>query len=355
MSALGTRVTSTTQSKLMPFVVDTFLNSNVFATRQMGAAKTYTGERMKFPIKWRGNTTGQSFAGFDTFSTAATDNFVNMEFVPKFYQITVSLPLDEIWVNNTDEKIIDLMGLSCEASAQDMADSIGTLFYSDGTGNSSKDFLGLGAIVDDGTSVATYGTLSRSTYTTIQATVTASSGTLTLAKMDTLYNAATSGGQHPTAGFTTEAVFSLYGQLLQPQERIEKSVEMVKSMGNYGKAGTGFYSGTGFTGLYFKGFPVLADEKCTSGVLFMIDEKHVDFYALDPARASKAGMATAINYKSVDIQGNDYSDVMGLGFCWSGWIKPTNSASMIGHIYLGGELIGKDPKRTAKLTGITSV
>lgn len=337
------------------FVVDTFLNSNVFATRQMGAAKRYTGERMKFPIKWKGNVTGQSFAGFDTFSTAATDNFINMEFVPKFYQITVSLPLDELWVNNTEEKVIDLMGLSVESSAQDMADSIGTLFYSDGTGNSSKDFLGLGAIVDDGTSVATYGTLSRSTYTTIKATTTSSSGTLTLAKMDTLYNAATSGSQHPTCGFTTEAVFSLYGQLLQPQERIAKEVSQIKTMGSYGKAGTGFYSGTGFTGLFFKGFPVLGDEKCTSGSMYFIDEKHVDFYALPPEKAAKVGLAEAINYKSVDIEGNDYSDVMGLGFCWSGWIKPTNSASMVGHIYLGGELIGKDPKRTAVLTAITTV
>jgi len=355
MSAMGTRVTTTTQSKLMPKLVDTFLNSNVFATRQLGAAKNYVGERMKFPIKWKGNVTGQSFAGFDTFSTAATDNRVNLEFVPKFFQITISLPLDEIWINNTDEKVMDLISVECESSAQDMADNIGTLFYADGTGNGSKDFLGLGAIVDDGGAVATYGTLSRSTYTTIQATDTASGGTLTLAKMDTLYNAATSGGQHPTCGFTTEAVFSLYGQLLQPQERVEKSVEMIKSMGNYGKAGTGFYTGTGFTGLYFKGFPVLGDEKCPSGELYMIDEHYVDFYALDPAKASKAGMATAIPYKSVDIQGNDYSDVMGLGFCWSGWIKAINAAAMVGHVYLGGELIGNNPKRTAVLDGITSV
>lgn len=355
MSALGQRVITTTQSKLMPFVVDTFLNSNVFITRQLGAAQRYTGERMKFPIKWKGNVTGQSFAGFDTFSTAATDNFINMEFVPKFYQITVSLPLDELWVNNTEEKVIDLMGLSCESSAQDMADAIGTLAYADGTGNGSKDFLGLVAIVDDGTNVATYGTLARSTYTTIKSTLTASGGTLTLAKMDTLYNAATSGNQHPTAGFTTEAVFSLYGQLLQPQERIAKDVSMIKQMGNYAKPGTGFQGGTGFTGLFFKGFPVLGDEKCTSGVLYMVDERTIDFYALPPEKASKVGLAEPINYKSVDIQGNDYSDVMGLGFCWSGWIKPTNSASMVGHIYLGGELIGKNPKRSAALTGITTV
>ena len=130
------------------FLVDTFLNSNVFATRQIGAAKRWSGERMKFPIKWKGNITGTSFAGYDTFSTAATDNRVNMEFVPKFYQITVTVPLDEVWVNNTDEKVMDLIGLEIVSSAQDMASDIGTILYADGTGNGSKDFLGLEAIVD---------------------------------------------------------------------------------------------------------------------------------------------------------------------------------------------------------------
>ena len=131
--AFGNRVTTTTQDKMRASVIDTFLNGNVFATRQLGAVKRWSGERMKFPIKHAGNTTGTSFAGFDTFSTAATNNRVNLEFVPKFYQITVALPLDELWVNNGDEKVIDLMGVELASSAQYMADNIGTQFYSDGT------------------------------------------------------------------------------------------------------------------------------------------------------------------------------------------------------------------------------
>ena len=346
---MGTRVTTTTQDKLLPKMVDTILNSNVFATRVLSKASKWTGERMKFPVKHSKNVTGTSFGGFDTFSTAATDNRVNLEFVPKFYQMTVALPLDELSVNATEEKVIDLAKLELSSTAQDMADDIGTLFYGDGTGNSSKDFLGLEAIVDDATNAATYGTLSRSTYTTLKSTVTASSGTLSLAKMSTLYNAATSGSQKPTLGLTTEVIFSLYEQLLQPQERIAKNVSMMKDGGNMGKAGTGMVGGTGFTGLFFKGFPILADEKCTSGVLYFVNEDFIDWYALPMS------MTSAIKYRSQDIEGNDYSDVQGLGFSWSDWIKPTNAASVVGHIYLGGELISQNPKRHAKLTGITSV
>lgn len=111
-------------------VVDTILNSNVLATRVLSKASAFKGERMKFPVKYAKNTTGTSFSGFDTFSTSATDNRVNLEFVPKFYQMTVSLPLDELSANATEEKVIDLAKLEMASTAQDMSDDIGTLFYS---------------------------------------------------------------------------------------------------------------------------------------------------------------------------------------------------------------------------------
>ena len=66
-------------------------------------------------------------------------------------------------------------------------------------------------------------------------------------------------------------------------------------------------------------------------------------------------MTTPVSYRSQDIQGNDYSGVQGLGFSWSGWIKPTNAAAIIGYVYLGGELISANPKRHSKLTAITGV
>jgi len=146
--AFGTRVTTTTQDFLVPKVVDTILNSNVLASRMIRKAKKWRGETMKFPVKHKKNTTGTSFSGFDSFSTSATDNRINLSFNPKFYQITIALPLDELSANATDERVLDLAAVEMEGSAHDMADDIGTLFYADGTGNSSKDFLGLEAIVD---------------------------------------------------------------------------------------------------------------------------------------------------------------------------------------------------------------
>ena len=333
----GQRVQTTVQTEYLPYVVDTILGSNVMFQRVVRAAKKWSGRTLRVPVKVSKNTTGQSFRGMDTFSVAATDNRQFMEFTPSFYQITCALPGDELSVADTDSKILDMMKLTIQSDTEDMADDLGTIFYSDGTGNGSKDPLGLAALVDDGTSVSTIGGISRSTYTTLKGTVTASSGTLTLAKLDTLWINVSSGAQKPTAFYTTEAVFNFYGQLLRPQERITKEASLMK----------GLSAGTGFTALSYNGKPVLMDEKCTSGALIAVREDDMDWYAL-PYKFAKA-----VAYKS-QVEGNDYEAPIGLGFSWSDWIIPANAAGVVGHIYFGGQFVTRNPKRHGKLTGITS-
>lgn len=334
------RIITTTQDKLLPKAVDTVLRENTFATRMLANSKKWAGEQLKKSIKTAKNSTGGSFDGFDTLSTAATDNRVRLSFDPKFYQITVSVPLTELAINAVDEtKVIDLMSVEMEGAAHDMADDLGTIFYGTGTGNGGKDPLGLGAIVDDGGDVATYGGQSRSTYTTIQATDTASGGTLTLLKMAQLWNSVKDGSITPTLLLGDNDVFNYYEQLLQPQERIAKDVPMMRK---------GLTGGTGFTGLFYKGTPFLADRKSTSGYLFMLNEDFLHWYALPMPMTEK------VKYKTV-IEGNDYGQEMGLGFSFSGWIKPANQAAVIGHIYLGGNLVSFNPRRQGRLTGITGV
>lgn len=337
------RLTSITNKVLLPKVVDTILGSNVFATRMLTRAQRWVGRTIEKTIKVSKSTQGSSFSGFDTFSTTATDNRQTLSFEPKFYEIPVVIPLTELSINESDpNRVADLAAIQMASQAEDMADSIGTMFYGDGTGNSSKDTLGLEAIVDDGTNAGTYGGLTRSSFDTLDSTVTASGGTLTLAKMATLYNAITSGSVKPTIGSCTETIFSLYEQLLQPTERIAKTVPEMRG---------GLVGGTGFTGLFYKGFPIVADEKATSGVLYFLNEDFLEWRGLP---MSKVG-TEPVQFKVTDIEGNDYTNVTGLGFSWSGWIKPSNAASLIGHIYLGGELWSSNPKRQGKLTGVTSV
>lgn len=343
--AFGNRVTTTTQDELLPSVVDTILNSNIFTTRQLASPVKFGGKSKQYPIKVSTNQTFTSFAGFDTFSTSATDNRQLLQFNPSFAQITVTLPYDEMSVNLTDKGIIDMMKLQMASDAQDMADNLGTLFWADGTGNGGKDFLGVTALDDDGTNVATIGGLSRSTYTTLKSTVTASSGVISIAKLQTLYNAVGSGMQVPTAGYTDKATYALYDQLLIPQERVAKELSVIKG---------GVVNGTSpkfFPGLYFAGFAIVPDEKATAQQMTFLNEKYIEWAMLPVV----PGILTErIKFVTPTIKGNDYKEMMGLGFSWSGWIKPSNQAALIGHIYLGGQLCTNNPKRHGRLTGITS-
>jgi hypothetical protein len=342
MPGFGNRILTTTREKLMPKVVDTILDSNIFATRMLAKAKEWSGERMSFPVKFSKNTLGGSFAGYDTFSTQAVNNRVKLQFYPKFYEIPVSLPLDEISVNATPERVLNLMQIELAGAAQDAADDIGSLFMGVGTGNGSKDFNGLGNLVDDGTTASTVGGLDRSTYTTLKSyRAAAAAGALTLDAMAAAWNGVTSGMQKPSVIITTEAVYSLYEKLLTPMQRINMNASLTKD---------GLKGGTGFTGLDYRGIPVLKDEKCTSGYMYFLNEDFLNFYALPMAETER------INYNAKDIEGNDYgSSVPGLGFSWSNWIKPVNSAALVSHIYLGGELICENPKRQGVITAITTV
>ena len=353
--AFSDRVNTTTEEFLVPQVVDTILKENTFATNMLTKAKkgrtsqasavdSIKSSVMLFPIKYQKGVSGTSFSGFDTLPTTASDTRVNMTFEPKFYAENVALPLTEIAVNMTDNQVLDLAEIEMKSRAQDMADSIGTLFYGTGAGNSGKDFMGLEGIVDDGTNTSTYGGLTRTTYTTLNSTVTASGGTLSLQKMSTLYNAITNGDIAPTEIYTTPTIFSLYESLLTPMQRMNTTL---------GNTRPGTTAGTGYTDLYYKNMPIYKDRKCTSGVMYMINSDRLGFYAL-PFTPTPNYKKVAVSSK--DIKGNVYSEVDGLGFSYSGWIHMTNAAAVNSYIILGGELIADGGGSFhGKLTGITSV
>lgn len=349
--AYNNTVDTLTLEDIVPQVVDTVLRTNTFATLMLTKPKKFRAATQDFPIKYQTGTAVQSFQGFDTLPTSFTDTRVLMKYNPKFVTANVALAVTDIAANATDRQVLSLVEVEMMSRAQDLADGIGTQLYGDGTGNASKDLLGLGAIVDDATSVSTIGGLSRSTYTTLKSTVTASGGTLTLYKMRTLYNAIGDAGAWPTLGLTTFTIWSLYEQLLVPQERIHKDVVIAP---NY-KGFTGFNIKS--NGLAFAGVTIVPDRKCTSGVFFLLNEEHVKFYALDVLEGagtnSMVGKPVKVGGKL--FVGNQYDQAENLGFFWSGWIKATNQLAYNSFIVLGGNLLTDNPRRHGKLTSVTTI
>lgn len=343
--ALNNTVDTLTLEYIAPRVVDTVLRGNAFTTKMLAKTKEFRAATIDFPLKYQKGTATQSFNGFDVLATSFTDTRILMKYNPRFNSANVALAVTDIAANNTAAKVLDLTEVEMMSRAQDLADSIGTQLYADGTGNGNKDFIGLGNIVDDTSAI---GGLSRSTYATLASTVTASGGALSLYKMRTLYNAIADASVTPTECYTTYEVWALYETLLQPQEKIMKEVNLAPNFKGY----------TGFDALAFAGIPVMPDRKATSGTLFMLNTDFLDFYGLktfggNDASGGFGGKPVKVGGKL--FAGNQYEEAANLGFFWTGWIKAVNQLAYNSFMVLGGNLVTDNPRRHGKLTGITTV
>lgn len=341
--AFNNVVDTITLEEIVPRVVDTVLRANTFATKMLSKTKRFGAATMDFPIKYQIGTAIQSFLGFDSLPTSFTDTRILMKYNPKFVTANVALAGTDILSNNTAAKVLDLTKVEMQSRAQDLADGLGTMLWADGTGNSSKDMLGLAAVVDDGTSVATIGGLARSTYTTLKGTVT-SSATLSLSTMRTLYNTIADATVAPTRAYTDYPTWALFEQLLQPQEKIFKEVNIVPNYKGY----------EGFAGLMYAGMEIVPDRKATAGNLVYLNENYLDFYGLDADLEAFEG-SKKVDVASKLFAGNQYNEVSNLGFYWTGFIKTNNQFAFNSFIILAGNLITDNPRRHGKLTGITGI
>lgn len=338
-------VDTLTLEEIVPRVVDTVLRTNRFATKMLSKTKRFGAATMDFPIKYQVGTAIQSFLGFDTLPTSFTDTRVLLKYNPRFSVANVALAGTDLMANNTAAKVLDLTRVEMQSRAQDLADAIGTMFWSDGTGNSNKDFLGLGALVDDGSNVATIGGLSRSTYTTLKGTVT-TAATLSLSVMRTLWNTIADQGVAPSRIYTDFPSWALFEQLLQPQEKIFKEISLTP---NYK-----MFEGVKEDGLAYAGMEVTPDRKATAGQMVFINEDFMNFYGLD------GDLPVFDEARKVDVAGklfagNSYNEVGNLGFYWTGFIKTNNQFAFNSFILLAGNLLTDNPRRHGKLTGITGI
>lgn len=354
MPAFNERVLSTTQDKLLPAAMDTVLGSNFLALRLiLGKAKPWVGHKIFKSVKYKKSPTGGSFSGLDTFDTSAVVNKARMGWDPTGYYQNVTIPGIEKAVNATNAQVINMVANAIDDATQDMADGLGDVLYgsADGTG---KAFTGLLHIILDS---GTIGGLARSTYPTLNATVTASGGTISLAKMATLTsNVSLSGSakNRPTYFVCDETVWDLFEQLLHPSVRHTYGMMTMKGPMKLGDGnGSGYAGGQGFVAVTWRGIPVVADEKATAQTMFAINENYLDFYGL------KHPDLKPIDLGSKTIEGGPYeagevpSKAMGLQ--WTGFKVPTNQLGEVGQVILLGNLMSFNPGRLGRLTGITSV
>lgn len=335
-SQLSNFVTSVTKQQFLPTVVENYYVGNPLFMRLKDRRKGWgSGYQLKVPTEIAGRTQLGSYSGADTFGTAQEDVRQQFTVNPSQYYANLTITGIQAAANRGKEAIVDLLTEEFRSVGRGLADRMGTDLYLDGTGNGSKNLTGLVAHVDDGTNVATYQGLSRTTYTTLKSTLSAQSGALSLDDMAASFDAAQVGSDQPTLGVTTPAVFSIYEGLLTSNNRYTQVMAPQRfRMTAAGIENAGISGNAGFTGLMFRGMPIISDDKATSGNLYMLNEKYLDLYEMQPDPAFAGGAQE--------------------GFGWTGWKKSTNQDAIVSQMIWYGQLVGTQPRKHSRRTGITS-
>lgn len=355
------RINPTTERKLYKKVVDNVLNSRTLMARMMGNGKPFNGKTFDIPVKITDSGLGEYFVGLETLSSAASDTLIELSFAhTAFAQPVVSIML-ESFANSGPEQSIDLDVFKLEEAVAESVQSLGTAMYGTGAANQP---LGLEAHVDDGTNTSTFGGQSKTTYSALNSTVTASGGTLSLAKLATLESAISSAGietEYPTIHVTTKTIWNLYESLLQPNVRAEYSSIGYPALALRGnglaRSRAELKGAAGFTALSYRGIPVIADEACTSGVWYMINERYLEWRGRTIVPSKYSGVLEKVSLVGNTMEGvaAEIKAPSDAGWFFQKQQVMPNQAGMIGRFYVIGQMVGSQPRRHGKLTGITGV
>jgi hypothetical protein len=252
---------STTLANYRDQLTDNVFSDRVLTNHLMSKGRIRMvngGTKIVEPLIYGQNSTVASYSGYDTISLAAQSGITAAEYEWKQYAASIAISGIEEAKNNGEQEIINLLEAKIMQAEESMREGFNTMFFADGTGNSGKDWNGLGNIVESGNSVgginsATAGNEYWRSYEENTA------GALTLAQMATAYNTVSVGNDHPDLVLTTRALFEKYEALLQPQLRYTDSKT----------------ADAGFQNLLFKAAPVVYDTAAPAGTMFFINSKYL--------------------------------------------------------------------------------
>ena len=242
------------------------LTDNVFTARPLtyflmdkGRIRMLNGgTKIVEPLIYGQNSTVASYSGYDTISLTAQDGITAAEYDWKQYAASIAISGIEEAKNNGEQEVINLLEAKIMQAEESMREGFNKMFFGDGTGNSGKNWNGLGNIVE---ASGTVGGINRATagneYWRSYEENTA--GALTLAQMATAYNSVSVGNDHPDMVLTTQTLYEKYESLLQPQLRYTDTKT----------------ADAGFQNLLFKAAPVTYDEHCTAGVVYFLNSKYL--------------------------------------------------------------------------------
>jgi len=266
------------------------------------------GTKIVEPLIYGANDTVASYSGYDTLSLTAQEGISAAEFEWKQYAASIAISGIEEAKNNGEQAIINLLEAKIMQAEESMKEGFNQMFFGDGTGNSGKNWNGLGNLVE---ASGTVGGINRATAGNEfwRSYEENTAGALTLAQMSTAYNSVSVGNDHPDMVLTTQTLFEKYESLLQPQLRYTDTKT----------------ADAGFQNLLFKAAPVAYDVHCTAGVVYFLNSKYL----------------TLVGHT-------------GKWFAQTDFVRPENMDARYALIMCYGNLTVRNAKKQGKLTAKTA-
>lgn len=353
-TAQNDRVNNITLQDYNASVVDTISKSSQIMKGVVSRPERWNGRSYSSPIFTNNSQLGTSFKGTEPFDTSIDYNTQQMTWFPTGYAQPVGVSIVERSINATPSGVVDLYKSSYQYAQNSMITALGNIFYGLGNGN---DFDGLGVIVDDGISTASYAGLARATFPTINGFVSAASaGVLDLDLMAAADDGATISGDEsetPNKIMATQTTWSLYESLLSPtvSARYEGQggsfVDGSTQLNQKVSQNDALWLKGGATSVSFRGKPLIRDQKCTAGQMIGLNDKWFYFRSLKL-------MGLDLIATAEDVTAGAYESYKVSAFQFREPLMPVNQLAEVGIFVIYGQFYCENPNRNFKITGITT-
>ena len=346
-------VTTTTREFILRKVYDQVTNGTPGLMTFLSKPKEWkSGTSYKFAIKYQDTTNGGNIGIADRLDTDRQNVRVQAEFNLKATYKPVVVAIAETTANMGDEQIVDLLDTEFDSQAQSLINNLASNLYTgNGTGNDWDSLANAGS---DSTLFATYGGLSRSTYSAFSGYYLASTGALTLAKLATAFDATTKGIDTPDLCLTTKAIWSTYESLLTPSVRANFQVSGYPKMNAFGGVSSNAGQGgdQGFVYLSFRGTGIAKDEQVPSGKFFLTNTKNFGFVGFDyqDENIMKANFKQTTDAVPAGVPGNVKSTY---GFQFRKMMSPVDQLTKVGYLLYAGNFVATQPRLQGTMAAVS--
>lgn len=253
-------INAITKQAFIPKLQDNVMLSNAmlyFLEKNKGFENLDGGIDIRVPVRYARFSARGWYSGSETQNTAYNEKKTALRFDWAQYYVNITISgLDKL-KNAGENKVIDHVRSEVEAAEEDIRDAFGTGIYST---NTSKSIIGTGGYLSTSN---TYGDISQSSNSWLQAAIDATTTTLSLGAMQSRWEACKFNNQVPNLITTTATLFSSFWSLLQPQQRFAD----------------GDAAQAGFKNLLFNGAPVMHDDYVPASNMQFHNTNYIKLYS----------------------------------------------------------------------------